>query len=804
MPSVRSAQSLVKFSQLFKLILASLLALCIWSTFVPLALDGDSQNDNHVNAAVFEGFVPVDKEFVLYRAIGNDLPPRHAPGQSLNNIKFILENEASLPGLTKEWIINRIVNNTERQNIKDLLNFHKQVFHELEINYREYDKIETDWTSKDFNWQDITRYTPMENHPVFPDRALWRASAIDHVLAKKNRYIINNNGARNKMLELGISRGYKWILPFDGNCFLTPSAWVDMANTIRANENKKYFYVPMERMRDNAQLFDPEFKPTAREEPQLIFRRDARERFDEKLTRYGRRPKVDMLFRLGIPGLWDAQLTKSKPYYENYSFTLSYDIEGRDTVPRASWVARLFSGSAAQEVTTTNSASLRKYNRCLGVNRILNWANTICAEKLYAYAPTVLLAFDYHTLAGEKVSYEQKDKPISSIVDVMKIQALQYLNEKPGFWRTAINSNSDPITIPFEEYETSSENAATHKSRLSQFFHSVTALTLAGYFTEDTKFSLAAVGILEQFFLNDATQVTPETLVYAMYGDEKNVKRLHEHEAFVLGSIEFKDWYYVLDMVRLLKSFIDDRLYNAVQLWMKEYMGLVRDIAETEYIPVPGFEYACKGARGVWYDVQMASIAAFIGDSSLLFDFVEKTKPRLLRQYATRNSPRTGEYPGVAMVTNPSWKEDNTVAVNSYSDSLYILHGYIMMATFAEKMGIRLWTYGRKDDQIMKRAFFLHLTGQIPMDAQLSQKESKRLVQDALNGFSLDMETSSVATMGLAHIARMQYPELELTNSNMAMEGKPPARNIYEESSNLRLYIPLKDIKPMDESSDNV
>ena len=36
-------------------------------------------------------------EFILYRAIGNDLPPRHASGQSYTNVKFILENENELP-----------------------------------------------------------------------------------------------------------------------------------------------------------------------------------------------------------------------------------------------------------------------------------------------------------------------------------------------------------------------------------------------------------------------------------------------------------------------------------------------------------------------------------------------------------------------------------------------------------------------------------------------------------------------------------------------------------------------------------
>ena len=40
-------------------------------------------------------------------------------------------------------------------------------------------------------------------------------------------------------------------------------------------------------------------------QPQLIFRRDAVERFNVDM-RYGRRSKVEMLWRLGIPGPWDT------------------------------------------------------------------------------------------------------------------------------------------------------------------------------------------------------------------------------------------------------------------------------------------------------------------------------------------------------------------------------------------------------------------------------------------------------------------------------------------------------------------
>src|SRR6218665_1842667 len=47
--------------------------------------------------------------FVLYRIVGNDLPPRHREGQALANLRFILDHEPELPGCEKRWVLNRIV-----------------------------------------------------------------------------------------------------------------------------------------------------------------------------------------------------------------------------------------------------------------------------------------------------------------------------------------------------------------------------------------------------------------------------------------------------------------------------------------------------------------------------------------------------------------------------------------------------------------------------------------------------------------------------------------------------------------------
>jgi hypothetical protein len=51
-----------------------------------------------------------------------------------------------------------------------------------------------------------------------------RSRLEQHIRRRKNIYAINNNGARNTTILLGRNLA-KWVLPWDGNCFVTESAW---------------------------------------------------------------------------------------------------------------------------------------------------------------------------------------------------------------------------------------------------------------------------------------------------------------------------------------------------------------------------------------------------------------------------------------------------------------------------------------------------------------------------------------------------------------------------------------------------
>src|SRR5690606_40044963 len=82
---------------------------------------------------VQKGLHLVPDTFVLYRIIGNDLYPRHAIGQSRENVEFILNNEEQFPNCSKYWVLNRLVDQRERQAIIALLESHGQSYSDMPL-----------------------------------------------------------------------------------------------------------------------------------------------------------------------------------------------------------------------------------------------------------------------------------------------------------------------------------------------------------------------------------------------------------------------------------------------------------------------------------------------------------------------------------------------------------------------------------------------------------------------------------------------------------------------------------------------
>lgn len=283
--------------------------------------------------------------FVLYRIIGNDLFPRHARGQSRQNLRFILENEQKLEGCEKRFVVNRIVDPGEEREVLKLLVDSGAPFIHIPFSWEEYRRV--GWDIEGIPGE----YVPWRKRFSMLD-ANQKNRILMRIYRHKNNYVMNNNGARNAALSEG-RRIAKWVLPWDGNCFVTQGGWHEITKAIKEHPEIPYYLVPMARVIDNNSLLGGGYRPNAEEEPQIIFRQDTKLTFNPEYF-YGRRPKVEFFWRLGVPGKWD------KWPVEPWDLPCQDYAEQAGCFAYAGWVARLFSGNANLEGARSYFSWLRR------------------------------------------------------------------------------------------------------------------------------------------------------------------------------------------------------------------------------------------------------------------------------------------------------------------------------------------------------------------------------------------------------------------------------------------------------------
>ena len=198
-------------------------------------------------------------KYIFYRILGNDILLRHRKGQTFANLKIIFDRESAFKNVEKRWIINRIVDSQEEHKIIKFLEKHSQKYQVIKFDLKKFQKIPKEC----FN--------------------------------KRHDELIGLNEARNLALKEGKRLG-RWILIFDGSCFFTSSGWQEIVQADSQRADFKYIIVPMMRIVQGGK--------GVLCEPQIIFRDDSKDEFDKNF-RYGQNSKVELLFRLGVPGLWD-------------------------------------------------------------------------------------------------------------------------------------------------------------------------------------------------------------------------------------------------------------------------------------------------------------------------------------------------------------------------------------------------------------------------------------------------------------------------------------------------------------------
>lgn len=622
-----------------------------------------------------KGLHQVEDTFVFCRILGNDLYPRHKLGQTRENLEFMLKHEPEYPGCRRLWVLNRVFDEGEKESIIELLQSHKQEYLDIPFEEEAYRRITFDTDS-----------LPAAGYLSSDEYASLGVLQRDRVLAAacrlKNNYVMNNNGARNFALRAGKKLG-KWVMPWDGNCYLTPSAYAKIREEVLNAPWIKFFVVPMARMLENETLLLDGIPPDPVEEPQLIFRQDSEAEFNEDFC-YGRRPKVELFWALGIPGKWDSW--KDDPW----------DLSRRSLLPEAGqfgvagWVARLYSGMGNLEADTIESFKNRGRVRQEAIIETLRYLDRRVAAKDDRSSHGAFVSASDFAGAGSTSECNTHRNYFSRLMEEAEI-ALQrglysvvdkttlppsgdpqdYWHPAPYWWPDPTKSDGlpyikkDGIRVPGTlMYEPESEKY--DRTRIQRVFDDSLTLVLAGVRSGDSRYPEHACAILKRFFVDPETRMNPH-LFYSQVrmGRNKSI-------GFSSGIIEFKDLYYYLDAVRVLEhgNYLSEADASSFREWMGQYLDWL--LTSKQGIK----ERIATNNHGTYYDLQVGSIAAYLGQEDILYQTLARAQGRIDQQ-----------------ITPIGIQPEEMSRPTSAHYCCFNLQGFLHVAMLGRRFGVDLWGF---------------------------------------------------------------------------------------------------------------
>lgn len=160
----------------------------------------------------------------------------------------------------------------------------------------------------------------------------------------------------------------------------------------------------------------------------------------------------------------------------------------------------------------------------------------------------------------------------------------------------------------------SSESNDYDRSSLQRVFDDTTLTALAWYFTGNMTFANHGAKLLDAFFIANSTRMNPH-MKFAQYSGKESKS----------GIIEMKDLYYFLDAVRLLEK---SGALNGEQIfqfrrWLLDYSKWL------QFSRLGLEEMLAPNNHGIYFDLQIASIAAFLKDRRMIAEALARSISRI-------------------------------------------------------------------------------------------------------------------------------------------------------------------------------
>ena len=211
---------------------------------------------------------------------------------------------------------------------------------------------------------------------------------------------------------------------------------------------------------------------------------------------------------------------------------------------------------------------------------------------------------------------------------------------------------------------------------LGRMLRAVTTLSYASYFLGDRRYADQAAVVLRVWFLDSLTRMNPN-LNFAQAVPGRNDGR----GAGIVDAHQLPKLVDALGMLEESPSLTrQDR--EGLQAWFRAYLRWLRESKNGKQ------EAQAKNNHGCWYDVQVVSVALYVGDRDLARNVL--TQSREVR---------------IARQIEPDGTQPMELArTRSFGYSMFNLEAMAQLALMGERIGVDLWQFETKDGRGIRTA----------------------------------------------------------------------------------------------------
>jgi hypothetical protein len=313
------------------------------------------------------------------------------------------------------------------------------------------------------------------------------------------------------------------------------------------------------------------------------------------------------------------------------------------------------------------------------------------APQVFSVSPGALPRLKTRVAAGDPLLRPALDKLVQdadkaltvnppSVLDKSRVAPSgdkhDYYSTAPYFWPDPAKKDGLPYLRHDGQRNPEASGAASDSGRLNRMASNAETLALAYYLTGNTNYAAHAARLLRVWFLDPATHMNPN------FNHAQAVPGVNDGRG--TGMIESRSLTRVCDAASLLRgcAFWPAPDQAALTAWMRAFLAWAQTSKNGRA------EAEAKNNHGSFYDVQVAHLALFLGETNRAREIVEAAKARRL-----------------AAQIRPDGSQPLELArADSFGYSRFNLQGLFALATLGEYVGVDLWQYRTPEGGSIRQA----------------------------------------------------------------------------------------------------